>query len=125
VREEAWSLYARGKSGLAVFEAFKRVEIAVRSAGNFGAADLGPALMRLAFNENTGPLTDMSLLPQERQSISALFAGSIGAFKNPGSHREVEFDDPLHAAELLMLASNLLRIVDDSVTRNKNAQKAA
>jgi uncharacterized protein (TIGR02391 family) len=115
VRAEAWPLYLRGKFDLAVFEAFKRVEIAVRAAGNFKPTDLGPSLMRMAFHENTGALADMSLPVAERQSISSLFAGAIGAFKNPGSHREVGLDDPTRAAELLMFASHLHRIVDDRV----------
>jgi uncharacterized protein (TIGR02391 family) len=116
VRAEAWPLYARGKFDLAVFEAFKRVEIAVRNAGGFKHTDLGPVLMRAAFHEDRGPLTDQALPTAERQSISALFAGAIGAFKNPGSHREVGLNDPTRAAELLMFASHLLRIVDDRVS---------
>ncbi len=125
VRKEAWPLYVRGKFDSAVFEAFKWVEITVRYAGSFKATDLGPALMRLAFNENTGPLADMSLPVAERLSIASLFAGAIGAFKNPGSHRVVGIDSPTRAAELLMLASHLLRIVDDSIARCKAAQSSS
>jgi len=41
-----------------------------------------------------------------------LFKGAIGVLKNPGSHREVEFEDPTEAAEAVLLADLLMRILD-------------
>jgi uncharacterized protein (TIGR02391 family) len=114
IRAEAWPLYVRGKFDAAVFESFKRVEIAVRNATTLSGF-YGPDLMRKAFHAENGPLADKSLPVGERESIMHLFHGAIGAFKNPGSHREVGLDDPTRAAELLMFASHLLRIVDDRV----------
>jgi hypothetical protein len=42
----------------------------------------------------------------------ALFRGSIGMFKNPSSHRAVDYSDPTFAAEVVLLADLLLRILD-------------
>jgi uncharacterized protein (TIGR02391 family) len=118
MQESAWPLYTRETYDTAIFEAFKQVEIAVRRAGGFEATDLGTDLMRKAFATESGPLTDRSLPKGEREAIAHLFSGSIGAFKNPNSHREVGLNDPAKAAELLMLASHLLRILEERPTHH-------
>ena len=112
IREDVWALYHRGKYDTAVFEAMKAVEVAVREASGLAAKDIGSPLMRRAFDVNGGPLTDATAEPAERQALSDLFAGTIGAYKNAQSHRKVGLDDPDEAAEIVMLANHLLRIVD-------------
>lgn len=111
IREEVWSLYHRGEYDTAVFVAMKAVEVSVRDASGL-SGELGVRLMRKAFDLKSGPLTDMGVEEGERDARSALFAGAIGSYKNPHSHRNVALDDPDEAAEIIMLANHLLRIVD-------------
>jgi uncharacterized protein (TIGR02391 family) len=112
--EDVWQLFHRGKYDTAVFEATKAIEVAVREAvvGHSCAPLLGVKLMRGAFAPEDGPLTDKSTDVGERVARMELFAGAIGSYKNPHSHRNVALNDPDEAAEIITLANHLLRIVD-------------
>ncbi len=112
IAEKVWRALTRGYLDHAVHESFKAVEVAVRSAGNFTADDLGVQLMRKAFDKNNGRLTDLTQPESERDALAHLFAGAIGLYKNPHSHREVNLTDRRQAQEQVMLASHLLRIVE-------------
>ena len=48
----------------------------------------------------------------ELEARSHLFAGAIGVFKNPTSHRIVDYSDPTEAAESVLFTDLLLRLVD-------------
>jgi uncharacterized protein (TIGR02391 family) len=109
--EHVYATFLRGNYDTAVFEAFKEVEIAVRSAGHLPPELIGTDLMRKAFNPSGGPLSSPGAHPSEEQALSDLFAGAIGWAKNPASHRNVEIP-AAEAAELITLASYLLRVVD-------------
>ena len=111
IREDVWSLYHRGKYDTAVFEAMKAVEVAVREAAVQPASLVGVKLMRFAFAPDGGPLSDMSADAGERVARMELFAGSIGSYKNPHSHRNIMLNDSDEAAEIIMMANHLLRIV--------------
>ena len=111
IAEKVWSIFAQGSYGTAVLEAFKQVEVAVREAGGYTKSEYGTKLMRKAFNVNDGNLADQNLQESEKQAMSDLFVGAIGLYKNPSSHHEVEFV-PEEAAEIIIIASHLLRIVD-------------
>jgi uncharacterized protein (TIGR02391 family) len=95
----------------AVFAAFRAVEEDVRARSGAARGDLGVQLMRTAFNPAAGALTDLNAEAGEREAMSSLFAGAIGAFKNPISHRTVSYDDPVLAAEAVLLADLLLRLL--------------
>jgi uncharacterized protein (TIGR02391 family) len=120
--ERVRPLFLRGDHDVAVFQAFKEVEVAVRKAANIKEAGypddlVGVNLMRRAFDKNDGPLTDMSLVPGEREADGHLFAGAIGHAKNPGSHRDVTLA-PEEAARLIVFASHLLGIVEQRATKS-------
>lgn len=107
-----WPRLLTGDLDGAVFNAMHAVEVAVREAAGLSNSDIGVDLMRKAFNPKDGPLTDKSSEPGEREALSHLFAGAIGTYKNPRSHRRVNLANVDEAIEILMLASNLLRIVE-------------
>jgi uncharacterized protein (TIGR02391 family) len=112
IAQKVWSSFLRGDYDTAIFQAFKEVEVEVRIAGSFSSSDIGVPLMRKAFDPNNGPLTDTTETQAEREALGHLFAGAIGSYKNPHSHRRVAIDDPAQAAEMIILASHLLRIAD-------------
>jgi uncharacterized protein (TIGR02391 family) len=119
IAAEVYPTFLRAKYDTAIFEAFREVEIAVRTTGKFASTDYGTPLMRDAFKPRNardstatpGPLTDIELPVSEQEAMANLFSGAIGLYKNPQSHRHV----PTHAedaAEVIIFASQLLRIVD-------------
>ena len=102
--------FVRRECDTAVFQAFKEVEVAVRAKGKSPDTEVGVPLMRRAFDPKAGPLRDQNAVEAEREATAHLFAGAMGSFKNPHSHRNVPITDPAEAVELLLLASRLLRI---------------
>lgn len=107
----ARSNFALGDYETAAFAAMKTVEVAVRNAAGLPNELLGVNLMRKAFSPKDGALRDPDAERGEQQATADIFAGAIGVYKNPASHRTVKFDDPMEAAEVIQLADLLLRIV--------------
>jgi uncharacterized protein (TIGR02391 family) len=104
--------YLLGDYEMAAFAALRAVEVRVRRLIGAPDSDLGVKLMEKAFGED-GSYWDESRDRGEQVGRINLFKGAIGYLKNPTSHREAFYDnDPAQAAEVIMLADLLLRIVD-------------
>ena len=120
--------FLMGDYELACFAAMKIVEVRVRELAGESDSMLGAKLMQAAFSPSIpGPLCDPSMEGGEAVARMNLFAGAMGLFKNPTSHREVEFDDPAEAAEVVLFADLLMRILDrveEEVANRRRAEAA-
>ena len=96
---------------LAAFAAMREVEIRVRELSGASNSLIGVALMRQAFGDG-GPLEDPNLDGGERHGLRDLFSGAIATFKNPSSHRQVDYTDPTAASEVVLFADLLMRILE-------------
>jgi len=105
-------IFLMGDYETSSFKAMKEVEVRVRQLSKLSDGLVGVALMRKAFDVSNGPLTNHSNENGEKQARSDFFAGAIGSFKNPTSHREVTYTDPIEASEVIMTADLLMRILD-------------
>jgi uncharacterized protein (TIGR02391 family) len=119
IASKVYPAFLRGEYETAVFQAFREVEVAVRTAGKFPADRVGVALMRDAFRPMdaknpsgaAGPLTDRTLPAAEQEGMAHFFSGAVALYKNPQSHRNVP-TDATDAADVIAFASHLLRMVD-------------
>jgi uncharacterized protein (TIGR02391 family) len=105
-----------GEYELAVFAAMKTVEVRVREISALGPDLYGVPLVRRAFKAeepDVGPLADPTLQTAEREAVSHLYAGALGFFKNPTSHRNVDYSDPILASEVILFADLLLRMLEN------------
>jgi uncharacterized protein (TIGR02391 family) len=102
--------FALGEYELAAFAAMREVEIKIRLVGSFGDSDIGVTLAKKAFGKG-GPLCEPGLDPGEQEATMALYWGAIGVFKNPSSHRQIDYSDPTQAAEVVLLADLLLKML--------------
>ena len=109
--DKVWPLFLRGEYDTAVFQAFKEVEVAVRSAVEYTEEDCDVELMEKAFHPENGKMMDANQTEDEKQAILALFTGAIGLYKNPLCHRNINFTTE-GAAEAIIFANHLFKIVD-------------
>jgi hypothetical protein len=73
------------------------------------ASKTQPGCQTFAVN---GPLFKPGETKSECEALAGLFAGVLASFRNPGAHTRRTFADVLEAMEEMMVASRLLRLVD-------------
>jgi uncharacterized protein (TIGR02391 family) len=100
----------------AAFIAMREVEIRLRELAKAEDSEIGVNLAKNYLRVG-GALADPNLDDGEQQATMALFWGALGVFKNPSSHRQVEFGDPALASEVILLADLLLRLLDRMAPR--------
>lgn len=114
----AFSAFLRGEYDIAIFAAFRALENMVRDVCKYPNQALGVKLMRDAFDVKNGPLTDKSLVPGEQQAMGDVYAGAIGLFKNPTSHRLNAFTGAEQAVSLVLFANSLIKQVEELAKTN-------
>jgi uncharacterized protein (TIGR02391 family) len=112
--DAAWNAFSVGDYDTAVFEAFKSLEVAVRSKCGFNTTEFGAALMKKAFDHDTDPLRDPRAPRARRKARCDLFTGAFGEIRNPKGHNDPTITETLIAVEELMVAGVLRRIVDNA-----------
>jgi uncharacterized protein (TIGR02391 family) len=100
-----------GEYEQAVFVAMKAVEVRVRDLARLGDETTGVDLMNRGFGPN-GMLTDPDAVKGEQEGTRMLFAGAYATLRNPTGHRDIDYDDVAEAAEAVVTASLLMRILD-------------
>jgi uncharacterized protein (TIGR02391 family) len=112
VVDVASSYYASGHYGSAVHRAYEALIAAVKDKA--GRPDLeGRDLMFQAFSEKT-PILRISDDPAIQEGYKFLFAGAIGAIRNPHAHTSEESLSEEEAIEMLAVCSHLFRVLDSS-----------
>ncbi|MCD4786479.1 MAG: TIGR02391 family protein [Candidatus Eremiobacteraeota bacterium] len=113
LKERCNSHFSNGNYDEAIMNACKLIEVSIRKLSELPDTDCGVSLVRKAFNKNQ-PILRYSTITAEQDAMSHLFAGFIGVFKNPQSHRFVDIKDPSTAFEVLMFANHLCKLLDQT-----------
>ena len=110
--------FNEGDFEIAIFKAFRFVEEKVRETAHLDAKDIGTDLMNKAFSATNGKLTiPTCAVPAEQEGVQSLFRGAISFFKNPSSHRTIEYNDRLVAIKAIAFAELLLDILSKAKLR--------
>ena len=102
----------------AIFKAYKHLEERVRAKAGLSPTDIGTSLMVTALHHKSGKLKVPSCAVQsEEEAVFLLFKGAIQLFKNPSSHRTVDWNDAVRSAQVILFADVLLGFLDQAVIR--------
>jgi len=104
---------------IAIFSAYKFVEEKVRTISGASSGDIGVNLMTYALHPKRGSLAiNTCKLPAEQEGVYNLFKGAIAFFKNPSSHRTVNYEDRKIAIQTIAFADLLLKILSFASKKN-------
>ena len=120
--KNSFGLLKSGELESAVLKAYKILETRIRKKIGGAPDEIGVNLIRRAFHPENGPLSDHGLPRAEREAFSNYIAGAFGFYKNPCSHRDVEMDH-ISAFDRIVVASDLLKIVESAVANSQNGTK--
>lgn len=114
------TIVAVGAFEYAAMIALRAVEARVRQMTGdprpSGKRLTGVPLMTHAFNEK-GALRDLDAEGGEQLGVMQLFTGAFGAVRNVLMHTEAEWSDDIEAAEYVLLADLLMRLLDKAERR--------
>jgi uncharacterized protein (TIGR02391 family) len=103
---------------IAIFKAFRFVEEKVREKAHLEARDIGVDLMTKAFSPSTGKLAmSTCAVTAEQEGVLSLFRGAISLFKNPSSHRTVDYTNRQLAIQTIAFAELLLDILSTATVK--------
>jgi uncharacterized protein (TIGR02391 family) len=119
IRKVTESLFKDGHYSQSIFEAFKKINLEVKSKSKVSDKD-GADLMHRVFNENK-PILKLNPLKtlsdkDEQYGFKFIFAGSMLGIRNPEAHEIKKQKDPFIALEYISLASLLMKIIEKSKT---------
>ena len=102
----------------AIFAAFKHVEERVRVASRADVSEIGVPLMTFALHPQNGKLIiPKCKLTAEQEGVYNLFKGAIQFFKNPSSHRTVDYEKKVETIKIIAFADLLLKILSSAQQR--------
>ncbi len=116
--EKCFSLLGSEEYESAVIQAFKAIEVSLRNKINAPKDQFGERLFKTDYSPENGMLTDMSLPKSERFAFYNYISGAFSFYRNPSTHREVELDF-ISAFDKIVVASDLLKAIDDSVVNER------
>lgn len=106
--------YIFGNFEDSIFKAYKLLEEKIRSKAKQPSSVFGVSLMDIAFKPKGGLLTHpRTETTSEKEGLHFLMRGAISFFKNPSSHRTVDWNDPNTSAHVIAFAKFLLDLVDE------------
>ena len=105
--------FESGQYDDAIFNVMKLIEDEIRIKISAKPSDFGISLLDKAFLKEDVRLS-FSPVSSEQKAAEFLYRGALGYFRNPRGHRFLDTSDPREAFEILVFASLLIRLLDET-----------